>query len=368
MKMRCVAFDSKDFKRERKVDGGRPEVSFFTPLGVGVAFDDPEGFAKAYIESTADLSEAFGIEDASCIYSASMLRNDIGARKAVAFAQQLVNSTSRFVAHVHFSYVVLPTKPAGRVAVGGERCGAYSVGTEEFLKNLGPMFSYISAWNYKRFGRGKGSKLVIDAFTSKETTAWRELERSSDISIVSHGDEVHPLISFADIVAFLTDIKLYNAKLGLTIKNLEDVWEGVFEVECNYIDVSSIHKIKWLNEEPIDISRHMLKPTVFYISDDPDWVGINGIVEKPPMEKKSKRQMGLAPVRNALIFAALRGCSFRFFDPHLDEKYVSDGDIIVYAGNRSKERAECFEDQYEVTVYKAKEVERELRGLYDYRI
>jgi len=43
--MRWVAFDSKDFKREKKIEGKGSELIFFTPLGVGVAFDDPEEFS-----------------------------------------------------------------------------------------------------------------------------------------------------------------------------------------------------------------------------------------------------------------------------------------------------------------------------------
>ncbi|MDR0198833.1 MAG: hypothetical protein LBI08_03720, partial [Methanomassiliicoccaceae archaeon] len=70
--MRLVAFDSKNFNRTQKSSDGKSEFSFFTPLGVGVAFDDPEGFAKAYIEATEKTSEEFGIGTASCIYSSSM--------------------------------------------------------------------------------------------------------------------------------------------------------------------------------------------------------------------------------------------------------------------------------------------------------
>jgi hypothetical protein len=364
--MRWVAFDSKDFKREKKIDGESSELLFFTPLGIGVAFDDSEGFINAYLKTTAELSKKFGIEEARSIYSSSMLKDDLGLSKATAFAQQLVDATSKFVSHIHISFVILPPKSTKEVMVGGERCAEYPVKTEAFLRNLSPMFSYLSAWNYNRCKKDEGCRLVIDSFSSKETTAWRELTRSNDVSVVSHGDEVHPLISYADIIAFLTDIKLYDTKQSLTIKNLENIWEGVFDTRSRFIDSSRLHKIKWLNEKQIDISKYMHKPTVFFISDDPDRTGVNDIAERPQaIEKKSKRLMELKSVRDAITFAAINGYSFRFFDPYLDEKYVGDGDTIVYAGKKSKELAEYLGDHFEVKIYKAKDIKGKLSGLND---
>ncbi len=364
--MRWVAFDSKDYKRGKRTGKGHIETSFFTPLEVGVAFDDPEEFTRAYLKSTAELSKEFGVEKASCIYSSSMLKGELGNSKATAFIQKLIDSTSRHVEHVHFSYMVLSPKSIKEVIVGGERCAKYPVKTEEFLRNLSPMFSYISAWNYSRYTKDGDYKIMMDAFTSKETTAWKELKRSHEVSIVSHGDEVNPMISYADNVAFLTDAKLYRANLNLSSQNLASVWNGVFDVRSNYIDGSRIHKVKWLNENHIDVRKYMLKPTVFYIADDTEAEGVNSFIEKPSViEKKSKRLMELQPVVNAISFAAINGYSFRFYDPYLDEKYVSDGDIVVYAGNRSKEHTERLQDQFEISVYKAKEIKRKLNGLHD---
>ena len=73
--MRCIAFDSKDFRRLKKTADGN-EGGFFTPLGVGVVFDNPDEFTKAYIKATAEISEEFGIESPNCIYSSSMLKDE----------------------------------------------------------------------------------------------------------------------------------------------------------------------------------------------------------------------------------------------------------------------------------------------------
>jgi len=204
--MRYVAFDSKDFKRPRIGEHGNEE-GFFTPFGVGAVFDDPEGFTESYLKATYELSIEFDIDSPSCIYSTSMLKNELGSSKATAFSQKLVDIVKEHVSFLHFSYVILPPRVVPSVSVGGDRCSELSIKTEDFLRNLGPMFSYISAWNYKRYRKEEKCRLIIDAFSSKETTAWKELTKFSDISVVSHGDEVSPFISFADIATALINLE-----------------------------------------------------------------------------------------------------------------------------------------------------------------
>ncbi|MCL1984619.1 MAG: hypothetical protein FWG58_04390 [Methanomassiliicoccaceae archaeon] len=289
-------------------------------------------------------------------------------RRAIPFAQKLIDRTSKHVAQVHFSFAVLPSGNMPTVTVGGEKAGTYEVKTEVFRRNLAPMFSYISAWNYWRYRREEKCKMVIDAFSSKETYAWRELTKSCDIVVVSHGDEVHPLISYADIVAFLTDVKLYNAEEDgrqLTKPNLEKAWDGVFSVEATYIDVSAISKIKWINDDQIDYTPYLQKPTVFFISDDLSAKGVNTEIVEEPVKavKKSKRMMAMQPVKDAIRLAALSGYSFRFYDPYQDEKYVADGDIVVYMGEASKKTAEYLDDGFDIEIIKAKNVKNKLKNL-----
>lgn len=76
--------------------------------------------------------------------------------------------------------------------------------------------------------------------------------------------------------------------------------------------------------------------------------------------------MSMLPVKNAMEFAAINGCSFRFYDPDTDSENVRDGDHIVYMGNRSKQIADYLSHGYEVNVYKAKDIKRILNGLHDY--
>ncbi|MGE0014929.1 MAG: hypothetical protein AB7S83_01910 [Candidatus Methanomethylophilaceae archaeon] len=364
--MRHIAFDSKDFKRLKKSEDG-VERGFYSPLGVGVTVEDYDTFTEAYLGATKEVCEDFHVESPMCLYSSSMLKDELGTNRAIPFAQKLIDKTSRYISKIHFSYVILPPKKKSTIKVGGERTGTYEVKTEEFLRNLSPMFSYISAWNYWRYRRDEEVKITVDAFSSKETYAWRDISKLSDLVVVSHGDEVHPLVSYADIVAFMTDVKLYVSKKRLTKQSLEEVWEDVFSSEANYIDASSLRSIRWLNENQVDYSPYLQKPTLFFISDDSATDGINsGFIDKSKItSKKSERLMGMQPVKNAIKLAALKCYSFRFYDPHLDAKYVCDGDIVVYMGHVSKGIAEYLEDGYDIETFKAKDVRNKLRSLQD---
>ena len=184
---------------------------------------------------------------------------------------------------------------------------------------------------------------------------------------------IFELINTVDIAASLTDTKLYNSEFQhrkLNIDNLKKAWKGTFEVEGRYIDEQSIGKIKWNTNDHIDYTSYMLKPTLFFISDDLNTSGINVSMiaaEEPTVKKKkSKRLMDLQPVKNAINLAALKGYSFRFYDPDLDSKYVRNGDVVVWMGEKSKNIAEYLDDGFDVRLYRAKEIKRELSGLHDY--
>jgi len=365
--MRCAAFDSKEFKRvPASWDGNRKDYGggFFTPLGVGVVIDDSEEFAEKYFKTTQELTKSFSIANPRLLYSSSTLKNELEYSKATAFAQQLVDAVSEYVSLLHFSYVILPSKSVPEVTLGGNRCPEYKIKTEDFMRNLNPMFSYISAWNYKRYRWKDESKLLIDSFRSKETLAWKELIKYSNITIVPHGDEVNPLISFADIIAHMTDVKLYNSEIEnrrLSLQSLKNIWNGTFEVESTYIDETYLNKVKWTNDKQIDLKPYLLKPTVFFISEEPKTDGINeGLiqVDSEKTTKKSERLTGWKPVREAMDFATLNGYAFQFFDPNTDHKNINDGDIIIYLGEKSKQLATFYEDGFDVNIYKAKEVRK----------
>lgn len=372
--MRCIAFDSKEFKRVSKSwDGDRSNYQggFFTPLGVGVEIDNPEEFTEAYLKAIRETAESFSIKEPGLLYSFSALTEELGRDKATAFAQLLINSVSKYVSSVHFCHVILSSKEIPEITVGGNKCPEYKVKTEDFMRNLNPMFSYLSAWAYQRYHRNLDCKLLIDSFRSKETIAWKELSKNSNIVIVPHGDDVNPLISFADVVVSMTDVKLYRAEpqnRTLNLCNLKTAWEGVFDVHSSIIGEKLLNKVKWVNEDLVDFKEYVLKPTVFFMSDDPKVDEINKEIlsetVREPIAKnksKSKRLMELQPVRETVEYATLHGYSFQFFDPYTDSKNVCNGDVIVYMGDRSRQLATYYEDGFDIEIFKAKEIRKHLK-------
>jgi len=133
------------------------------------------------------------------------------------------------------------------------------------------MFSYISAWNFIRRHIHSDYDLYIDSFRSKFTLAWDELVKYKSPKVFPRGDECNPFISFADIIAFLTDVKLYTSTPShrrLTKENVEYVWKDYnFEVDCHYLDESIYSKFKWYNNELIDIRPYLAHPIVFLLID-----------------------------------------------------------------------------------------------------
>ncbi|MCL1984620.1 MAG: hypothetical protein FWG58_04395 [Methanomassiliicoccaceae archaeon] len=73
--MRWVAFDSKDFKRLKKLENGE-ERGFYSPFGVGVVIDDYDAFVEAYVRATKEVCEESGSNlRCLCIHHRSSKRN-----------------------------------------------------------------------------------------------------------------------------------------------------------------------------------------------------------------------------------------------------------------------------------------------------
>lgn len=103
--------------------------------------------------------------------------------------------------------------------------------------------------------------------------------------IFPHGDECNPYIMVADIIAYLTDSKLYIQKLKLEPPSLQKVWEPYgFQTETHFLDVSSVAKYRWYSDDPIDLTPYLARPLVFLLVDELEKLQPN----PPPMEKREE--------------------------------------------------------------------------------
>jgi hypothetical protein len=240
------------------------------------------------------------------------------------------------------------------------------------------MFSYIAAWSYFGVERDAEPNLHIDNFNSRQTHAWDELINKAKPKIFPHGDECNPYIMIADIIAYLTDAKLYNQKLGLKRENLQKIWEDYgFQVDTHFLDINTQPAYKWHSEDPIDTTPYLAHPLVFLLVDELEKLQPNPppateeedkpMSEGPPIanpKEKTEEQRFKKLVRHmepwyaTAAYAYHKGGAAQLFNYHIDRTKVQDGDVMVYIGNKSKELAESFSHMYDVEILSAKEIRK----------
>lgn len=339
---KLTAFDSKEFKRSNAAG----ELKFYTPLGCGVTVTKKDEFSALYAKKLSGLVKTFDVERmCSCLSSAECFHK-IGPAKAYRMSDELLKSIQHLIESVYISYVILPSEKVPHVEVGGYRCPKRPIETFDFLRNLSVYFSYITAWNYLGIESRKSEEIIIDGFHGKRTPAWDDLIARTSPIIFSHGDECNPFISVADIVAFLTDKKLWDNYLRLTPENIAEVWKGYsFKVDSHFIDGTIISKIKWYTDEHIELSSHYARPIVFLKADG--------------YKTDDLKTLDIYP-EATILAQKLNGC-VQGFDKKLDSPMVRDGDVFIYAGEESKKIALTLKDMYKIKVPAFKELKEKIQ-------
>jgi len=361
-----AGFDSKDFARSRPVylpEKGkglqkRFEVRFYSPLGVGVTITKPAEFEKAWLEESKRLASEFGIRDRRPLYSSNELKVQLQLRQAIPFCDQLVQGVRGLIESIFVTYVVLPPNDVSTIRVGGYMCPNEEIPTADFLRNLGPMFSYITAWSYA----GKARELTdyrVDAFSSKSTPAWDDLTKVESLKVYPHGDECSPVINAADIIAFLTDAKLYNVRGKLFPDDIKSIWKDYgFETEVHFLDNKIISKYTWKSQASVDLKDYLARPMIFLLVDQLEKLALAPLGEQSVEDQPKFRDMirKMEPYKAAVRYALQKGGALQAYGGTIDAPKVKDGDTLVYVGLDSKKTAEGLAHAYEVEVLSAKEL------------
>lgn len=371
--MEIMSFDAKNYERQQiiQLDNIEKNDDFFTPLGAGVLFKNHKDFPLNYYQAINKLAEEFRIPIRASFYSSTFLKKEIGTDQAYGFCEKLLLKMQNFIKLIHVSYVYLPlSSEKPDVCVGGYRCPEISLKKIEFLRKLPPMFSYITAWNFLRRHNEKELEFLIDNFRSKYTIAWDELITYKTPKLFARGDECNPYISISDIIAFLTDHKLYLGKLKLTEENVRYIWKDYsFGIDCKCLDESSLSKIKWYNDQLIDTREYLAHPIVFILIDQIEKYDlsykltnkVNNPEEKNITVKKVREVIQeTEPYFYALKYAHQLGGSVQFFDKNSDSDKVRDGDVFVYMGEVSRRIAETFNDGFFIEVIKLRDLRQKL--------
>jgi len=337
-----TAFDSKDFKRSNKTG----ELKFYTPLGCGIKVSKPQEFQKLYIKKFQELLNTFGIYPVCSCLASSEYFPSAGFAKTYRISDELLTSIQSLIDTVYFSYVILPSATIPTVEVGGYKSPKKEVGTFDFLRKLSVYFSYVTAWKYLGLDSRKSESILIDGFRGKRTPAWEDITAKTTPTIYPHGDECNVFISTADMVASLTDKKLWDTYSRLTPEGITTVWKDYsFNVDVHFLDANILSKIKWYSDEHIDVSPYHARPTIFIKADG----------------YKTDEIKNLSVYPDATFLARkLNGC-LQGFDKDTDTQRIRDGDVFVYAGKEALSIATTLKDMYEIQTLPFKELKEKIK-------
>jgi hypothetical protein len=359
--MPVTAFDAKDFLRSKFIqeDGEfQKATAFYSPLGVGVHIPEELDFKERFVAKTAELAQDFELPYRKYVYSSTELKEVLGPRRATPFCDKLIQSVADCISRVFVTYVVRPPATYPLTEVGGFKCPRRQVRTELFLRQLGPSFSYMTAWAYCGIPRPTSVFHVDGIGASKRTSAWDDLSPKSP-KLFPHGDECNPYISCADMIAFLTDVKLYKSKTRLNPDGIKTAWTGYpLQIDVHYMDVGTESKYSWYTEELIDTENHLARPMIFLIFDE---LARNLPESVLGEEKFGDLIMTMQPYFDIATYAFLRGGGFQKFDSLLDMRKVKDDDTVVYLGPKSKIIAQTILDMREVEMISLRELRAKLK-------
>lgn len=334
-----LAFDSKEYRREREIEGVRKTV-FYSPLGAGVKIEHSSNLYETYRELCEEKRKNYAINDECYIFSSSFLRKKYGDLRTTSFLESIIYGLSNYIEKSFLSYVWLPPEKFPMISVGGTGCPTINEPTMKFLTKLNPMYSYLTAWIYYTRHRTDTDDLFIDSFSSKHTLAWRELQNRNP-KIFRRGDEVNLPISIADAIAYVTDKRLGRIHQRIDPDNIEEVWKGFdFDVETRFLNHKNMGYYKWYNFDDIDWRDYQARPVLFL-----DLDALN-----------MKQTVKLDPFNIAVAYVSGKGGSIQGFDVNMDSERVRDGDIYIYAGEKARNRANMFKDIYDIETLSLKEL------------
>jgi len=263
-------------------------------------------------------------------------------------SDELLKSVQDYIDLAYFSYVVLPPNEVPKIEVGGYKSEKIEIGTFDFLRQLSVYFSYITSWNYLGIEGRSEETIYVDGFGGKMTPAWDDVTTKISPTVYTHGDECNIFISIADIIAFLTDKKLWDNFLHLIPSDIEEVWSSYsFKTDTHFLDKRLLSKIKWYSDEPINLTPYYARPIIFLKADG--------------YRTEDIQNLDIYP--EATIFANKKSGCIQGFDIYIDSPKVKDGDYFVYAGEVSKRIANTLNDMYSIEILSFKELREKIELL-----
>jgi hypothetical protein len=333
----ALAFDAKEFKRERYDDGRK--ITFYTPLGIGIEVENLTDLKEAYIKVCKEKCMSHAIFENCSIYSSNNLCKKYDHNRVSSFLESILYGIKDYIKKIYITYVIISPTDYPTITVGGHHSPSIPVNIFDFFRRLSPSFSYITAWKYLQKNK-TDKEILLDAFSGKQALAWEEMKKYK-MKIFPRGDECNLPISLADAIAFTLDRRISRMKIRLEPEGIEKALDYL-NIECIYdiLTPRDVSSIRWYNFDDIIWSEYQARPILFI---DLDAINMKTMVE-------------LEAYQYATKYSYEKNGSLQGFDEHIDAKRIRNGDIYVYAGEKSRDRALTFADIYDIEILSVKEL------------
>lgn len=353
-----VAFDSKEFNR------GPPSNRFFCPLGVGVLIKDHQSFKSAYTQIFTDIVKRYSLPANRYIYSSYSISKGLRLNQAFEILSEIVKGSLDFIESFNVYYTIISSEKVHSIKIGGvDQSEVQEIPVMKFLPQLNPTYVHCCASDYRMGRNPRSMEMHLDYFEGRITKSWDELQKCGNFQVFHRGDECNPFINIADIIAWVTDKKLYFKKLRLSRENIQTVWqENDVSVKGVYLGEKVLDKMVWISNDLIDTTRFLSKPTIFVVSDTPKLISEAKKTEPSQTTTSFKEAFTSSPLMDAVINKAYSiDGGFKFFDSSLDANIIRDGDTIVHVGQKAKDLAMTYADMWDIEIISGKELRKKYR-------
>lgn len=326
-----IGFDSREFLRKTiKKDGS--EGKFESVLGIGIKVDNILNFDESYSEA---IEHALKKSKMPADYK-YYCTHDIPTDKRDSFLEYFFEKIYGEINRAFVFYALFSEQQLSEINVYGRMSKRLKIKlarptrtrTQLFSEHIVQCFPMICAWRITELFKPDTVTFLFDFYQGHICEAQEEIEKFN-FSTYPNGDCSNPLISTADLLTALLDIRLKKNGKFLLFENIRPTIPELGErLQVYPILNQHLPKITPVDNIPID-TRSKMKHPVF-------WVFKNDETITNEFIKSSKAY------RNVIDYASCQGGVVKLFDRKRDTNHIEKGDFGVYHNSSGKESVESF--------------------------
>ncbi len=323
-----VGIDSRILVRNPiKKDGTRGE--FISVIGMAVRVQDYESFDKQYQNAMEKAFTKSGLEKKYKYYSVNDLRDNPSKNKII---ETFFENINEHIEKVHIFYTLFSKKRAPVVKVYGRYSRNKKIKLskptrtyKEFIhEHLVNCFPGICGWRLMKYFSSGTTQFHLDSYEGHICEAQEEFEKSNfEKFTFPSGDCTNPVISTADLLLDLFDIRLSKKKLLLIFQNIRLALPEFGNKILAYPFLNK-HLPKITPLDKISVSNYSFLRPVYWVFKGDASINSGDL-------KRSEAY------RNLLDCVAHKGGTIKLFSKSKDSKLMNPHDYGVYWNNNGKE-------------------------------